>query len=300
MPPSASTTPSSPCSASNAGANGPAPKEGCFYTVTANGTNTLTVDLNGDDLSTVQPGTRVTLIPYWTMGTAFPASDAGRSFVASASDLASCHHPSDPPDGNLQLRHPQSHRPTFQAIWKSHPAVTARHYYFCCGGVARRAARRQTVVCDDDLLYPDAHFIVRNTATTALTFRPPGAVLMGRITVPVPTSWQEDSQSYFPVALPRPLAVDFNDSGLAASGAVGDSNGESVAVFDPVATGYNQAPSASYFLSGGVWRKQGAPATQDFGLTPLAPGSGLILHKMATDGTTVFWQNAPNYLVAQP
>ena len=48
------------------------PKEGSYYTVTANGTNTLAVSLNGDSLSTVAAGTTVTLIPYWTLGVAFP------------------------------------------------------------------------------------------------------------------------------------------------------------------------------------------------------------------------------------
>ena len=59
------------------------PKEGSYYTVTANGTNSLTVNLNGDSLSTVTAGTSVTLIPYWTLGTAFPASDAGTSYTTS-------------------------------------------------------------------------------------------------------------------------------------------------------------------------------------------------------------------------
>ena len=45
------------------------PKEGSFYTVTDNGANTLTINLNGDSLGTVVAGTTVSLIPSWTLGT---------------------------------------------------------------------------------------------------------------------------------------------------------------------------------------------------------------------------------------
>src|SRR5476651_347893 len=49
-------------------------KAGCFYTVTANTVDTLTIDLAGDLLTGAAPGDEFALVPYWTLGTAFPAS----------------------------------------------------------------------------------------------------------------------------------------------------------------------------------------------------------------------------------
>ena len=59
------------------------PKEGHNYTVTSNGSNTLTVDSSLDNLTGVVGNTRVTLIPYWTPATIFPSGDAGVSFTAT-------------------------------------------------------------------------------------------------------------------------------------------------------------------------------------------------------------------------
>ena len=63
----------------------PNPKEGHSYFVTANGTNTLTVDTSTDTLSGITAGMRVIVIPYWTPATIFPASDASVSFTPTTS-----------------------------------------------------------------------------------------------------------------------------------------------------------------------------------------------------------------------
>lgn len=42
------------------------PKEGHTYFVTANGSNTLTVNATGDNLTGITANTQVLLIPYWT------------------------------------------------------------------------------------------------------------------------------------------------------------------------------------------------------------------------------------------
>ena len=47
-------------------------KEGSYYPIVTNGTNSLTLSLDGDDLSSVTSGTRLSVIPYWTLATAFP------------------------------------------------------------------------------------------------------------------------------------------------------------------------------------------------------------------------------------
>ena len=50
-------------------------RNGAFFTVTGNDTNSITLDLNGDDLST-NATANVQIVPYWTLGTVFPAGGA--------------------------------------------------------------------------------------------------------------------------------------------------------------------------------------------------------------------------------
>ena len=57
------------------------PYEGHWYMVTANSASTVTVNLNGDTLSSVAAGTQVSVIPYWSLNSVFPASAAGVSFT---------------------------------------------------------------------------------------------------------------------------------------------------------------------------------------------------------------------------
>ena len=59
-------------------------KEGSYYPIVANGTNSLTVSLGGDDISSVTNDTRLLVVPYWTLGSAFPG---GRGIIPSASAL---------------------------------------------------------------------------------------------------------------------------------------------------------------------------------------------------------------------
>ncbi len=49
------------------------PKEGHTYPVTANGSNTLTVNTTTDNLTGITANTQLILIPYWTPATIFPA-----------------------------------------------------------------------------------------------------------------------------------------------------------------------------------------------------------------------------------
>ena len=59
------------------------PKEGHIYQITGNGPNTLLIDATSDNLTGIVASTQVTVIPYWTLATIFPASDAGVSSCSS-------------------------------------------------------------------------------------------------------------------------------------------------------------------------------------------------------------------------
>lgn len=273
-------------------AGGPTPKEGCFYTVVANGTNALTLDLNGDDLSAVQPGTRVTLIPYWTLGTAFPASDAGNSFVAADPNLEMA--------TTIRVASAKETSTTGASGPNSGEGSNSPSLCNFSDG-AWRSVTSPNVVRDDDLIFPDSHLVVRNNSTTPLTFRSTGTVLMAKFTVPVSTP-EANYALDLPVALPRPVGISLNDLGLINSGALAPAQDASTLTKDTLATydnaivGYNKTPTAIYYYAQGAWRKVDGSPAQDYGADMIPAGAGFTLHKGVGDGTTLFWLNSRNYL----
>ena len=260
------------------------PKEGSYYTVTANGTNTVTVNLNGDSLSTVTAGTTVTLIPYWTLGTAFPASDAGTSYVTSTSTATRNYQ--------TQIYMPDM---TSAGINLASPIS-----YFNYNSSWRLAGSDGTASYDDTVLPPTSYFTVRNTAT-ATTFTPTGGVYMNRVTAPLDT--QASGGQDNAVSVPRPVATALNDLGLITSGAFAVSNSpatrslqDTLLTYDNTAIGTNKASPVSYYYYNGGWRLTGSDGTADYGATTIPYGTGFTIRKVAVStGATSFWQNTRTY-----
>ena len=263
------------------------PKEGSMYTVTANGANSLTVNLNGDSLNSIASSvgnTSVTLIPYWTLATAFPSTNAGVSFVASTG----------PQIRNLAT---QILLPDLNSAGTD---LAANQYFYFYNGNWRLFGQDPAVAYDDTILLPTSHFIVRNTST-ATKFTPTGSVYMNRIAVPLDT--QTSSQQDNAVAVSRPANVTLNDLGLLASGSFTASTGpqlrnikDTLLTYDNSLVGTNKAYSATYYFYNGGWRLVGQSPDVDYGSTSLAYGTGFIIRKaVSTTGATAFWQNARNY-----
>src|SRR4026209_49094 len=89
------------------------PKEGHVYQITGNGPNTLLVDATSDNLTGIAANTQVTVIPYWTLATIFPAPDAGVSFTPTSS----------PPTYQTLLRFPNYSAPGINQPY------TAEYYF---------------------------------------------------------------------------------------------------------------------------------------------------------------------------
>ena len=260
------------------------PKEGSYYTVTANGTNTLTVNLNGDSLSTVAANTSVSLIPYWTLGTAFPATDAGNSYVVSTGTTTRTRQ--------TQILMPDL---TDAGINLSPSAI-----FFYYNSAWRLSGADSTVSYNDTILSPQTYFTLRNS-TTATTFIPTGGVYMNRTNTPLTTETTTAQDNA--VAVTRPTAVALNDLGLitngaftASTGSTTRTRGDTLLAYDNTASGTNKSPTAIYYYFNGAWRLSGADATVDYGMSTIPYGTGFTIRKVATStGATSFWQNTRNY-----
>ncbi len=259
------------------------PKEGHTYPVTANGSNTITVDTSADNLTGITANTQVVLIPYWTVATVFPATDANISFAPSTSSASLKTLVRVPNDAANGINLPY-----------------LADYYFSSNidGTSsnvgwRKVGDGNTVDHGDDVLLPDSYFVVRNqngAPTTALTAL--GSVLLKKLAVPLRTSTtgQQDN----PVSLLRPMDVALSMTGLNPTDGSFTAN-DQLLVYNNAQIGFNKSPSAVYYrdpANGFNWRLVGDNNLLDHGNDVIPLGTGFVVRKAATaSGANVFWTN---------
>jgi uncharacterized protein (TIGR02597 family) len=252
------------------------PKEGHIYPVNANGSNTLTVDTTADNLTGVTANTKVTLIPYWTPATIFPATDANVSFTPTTS----------PPTYQTLIRVPD-----YSAVGTN--LAFAAQYYFNSG-----AWRRVSDSLDhgDDPLVPDGYFVIENSnGAPTLPLINRGAVVLRKISPPLETATSTAQDN--PLGLVRPLDVALNATGLGpANGSFGAN--DQLLVFNNSQAALNKSPGIYYYDTSvgnsGGWRLTGdTVTTNDHGADIIPMGAGFIVRKAQTGtGQPVFWPNS--------
>jgi uncharacterized protein (TIGR02597 family) len=273
------------------------PKEGHTYNVTANGSNTLTVDTSSDDLGGIPANTQIVVIPHQTLGTVFPATDSNVSYTpttATRSFKTEILIPNFSPTG-------------------INPSASAIYFYSnnvngTTNNVGWRVVGDNTTPHDDDVLIPYGYFTVRNqNGAPGLTLTTIGSVLTKKFATPELTSATQGIDNSF--AMIRPIGVPLSSTGLnpadnsfVATTATRSFKDE-LLVFDNTAASINKSASAIYFYSNNVngttnnvgWRLVGDNTTPHDG-DVIAPGSAFIIRKAANGtGGTVFWTNAPTY-----
>lgn len=247
--------------------------EGRAYNVITNDSNTLTVDLGSDALDSASTGDIVSIIPHWTLNSAFPN---GAGILAS------------PSQGNrfTEILLPDNA--------SSGINLSATKIYYFNGGLWKQVGQGG-VNRGDDVLPLNSYFIVRQNVTTNSTMTALGAVAVAKLSLPLRglTETAQDNS----VGLIRASAVTLNDSGLVSSGAFAESpfpgtRSDELLTFDNNVAQKNKSSSAIYYYWNNGWRRVG-DGTTDFGDTQvLTPGSGFIIRK-ASNETSVIWTNAP-------
>jgi uncharacterized protein (TIGR02597 family) len=256
------------------------PKEGRIYQITGNTTNQLTVNNGGDDLSGVAATTQILVVPYHTLASVFPASDAGVSYIASSNPAV---HPTE-----ILI-------PNYAGVG-TNLATAATYFYF--NGHWRKAGDPGFPSRDDDALPNGGYFTVRN-AGTATTMTTLGSVLTKKATIPLVTRAAGQQDNF--VSVIRPVDVALSNLGLITSGAFQASTNAAVhtdelLVFAHTPAVQNRSASATYFYFNSHWRKVGDPGFPDRDADVISAGDGFVIRKGATPGgPLVYWTNAPTY-----
>lgn len=261
------------------------PKEGHTFLITGNAGNTVTVDTSLEDLSGITANTQVTIIPYWTLGTVFPASDVNVSFTGTTSTPTYKTEVSIPNDSANGINLPY-----------------LATYYFSSnangsGTSGWRIEGDNNTDRSDDILLPDSYFVVKNqNGAPTLPLTTLGAVLTKKLAVPLRT-WSGGPQDN-PAAIVRPLDVNLNMTGLnPADGSFtagnGTTTGDQLLVFSNSQVGFGKAPSVYYRDSSTMtWRLQGDLNQLDHGNDVIPLGTGFIVRKATAPTGNVFWTNS--------
>ena len=259
------------------------PKEGHTYPITANTSNTLTVQLGQDNLTGIPANAQLSVIPNWTLATVFPVTDQNVSFTPTTSTS----------QYKTQIRVPDVSAPGIDL-----PFI---NYFFSnnvngtSGNIGWRLMGDNTTDHGDDALLPDSYFMVRNlNGAPTLPLVTLGTVLTKKLVVPLLTSASTAQDN--PVSLLRPLDVALNATGLKmADGSF--VAGDQLLLFDNAVVGYDKIPKTYVQTSAanGPWRLLN-DNLNDRGNEIIPANTGFIIRKAMGSGQAAFWVN--NFPVA--
>jgi uncharacterized protein (TIGR02597 family) len=280
------------------------PKTGSVYAITANTASTITIDRNGDTLSSVN-GDQFSVSKFWTLSELFPpASSTGNPLTTGTAIVTSL-------NAIALQRRTEVLLPDSTTLGIN-LAPSASYYIIAANGTTILANqwRKQGFATDagNVQLWPDDSFIIRNpvSVTSATKFTVSGEVDMGTVAIQLNTRIggalnKQDNT----IGLTRPVDITLDALNLANTSAfVSSSNAilvnrrDELLVFNNGVTGLNKAPSATYFFNSGLtppqWRAQGG--TVNAGAVVIPAGSAIVVRKFGTaGGNTSFWLNSATY-----
>jgi uncharacterized protein (TIGR02597 family) len=247
--------------------------EGRAYNVVSNDATTLILDLGSDVLDAAAIGDAVSIVPHWSLDSAFPNGDG---IFAS------------PSPGN---RFSEVLLPDSTATGVN---LSSSKIYFFNAGIWKQVGQ-SSVNHGDDVLPLNSYFIVRQNVASNSTMTALGAVVLSKLSIPLrndPSASQDNA-----LALTRASAITLNNSGLIASGAFSPSplpgsRTDELLTFDNTAVAKNKSSSAVFYYWNNAWRQVGLGSTDVGSLAVFTPATGFIIRK-ATNTTSVVWTNAP-------
>lgn len=259
---------------------------GMIFDIASNTADTITLVNNGVTPTGLSAGTTFKVVPYWTLGTLFPATDQGVSFTPSASTL-----------GNA--RRTQILFPSVVGTGINRAAAST---FFFVTNSSWRSTTNSGVSADSTAILPDSYIIVRNptNAATGLKLTVAGSVNTAPMAVQLDRLSTGANDNY--VSVSRPTDQTLNDLGLISSGAftpsastLGNARKDQLLIFNNASIGINKAASATYYyltnLTTQGWRSTTDGST-DAGTNVIPAGAGVVIRKATSTNTnSQFWTN---------
>lgn len=232
------------------------------------------INLGSADLSGLAADDAIAIVPFWTLGSAFPE---GVAFHAETA----------PGDRVIEVIL------TNQAAVGGGLQVKDVFYFY--DGAWRKVGVSKSESFNSQVLEPSSAFVVRNNGATAKTSYFFGEVVTAPLAVPLQRSDSNLVDNF--VSIERPLDISLIELGLHDSGvfeATTDSNNPTdlLLLYSLSAGGKNKQPSASYFYFNNAWRKVGADINTAFDADIVSAGTGIAIRKaqsVQTDQLT--WVN---------
>lgn len=258
-------------------------REGRWYPIISNTGNSVTIDLNGDDLAGVTNADKFQINEFWTLSSLFPI---GNTAIHESA-------------GNLGFqRETEVSFPDQLSEGKN--LSPSRIFFLKSTGWVEAISGFPSA--DSVVLRPDSFIIIQHPADqtdTKLVIS--GSVDTELLTVQIDTSSTGEQDNY--VSVPRPVAMSLAQLGLIDSGAFTASAGnlgfqrqDELHLYVNSEVSEKKSASRVFFAVGNEWREavSGFPnVTNDL---LIQPGDSFFIRKKATvDGATVFWQNTPSY-----
>lgn len=263
----------------------PAGPQGRHFPIIAHGASSIDISAGAADLNGLAIDSRISVIPAWTLDSLFPAATQ-TTFHASTGPLATQR---------------VSELLFFDNTTVGTSLAPTRRFYVTASGWFEAGT---FLAAGSTVIAPGQAFLIRHPAgVAATTFVPNQQVYGGKVTLEIPVANGKSRDTM--LSPPRPVSLtlgrlDFapGDFVESASTAPVDRK-DQLLVYDNSQTGQNKLPVATYFRSGGQWRRDGTNAVSDS--VVIEPSAGLLLRKAAGGAdTVVLWKNAPVYEVTTP
>ncbi len=254
------------------------PFEGRTFAVEVAGASELIVtDPLSGDLSTVPAGTKIEVIPYWTLSTLFPPEDAGVTFEESPTVF----------DIRTQVIFQNSEAKGINKLGSD--------VYFFFNGHWRKRGESISLDFDDVLIELGAPLTIRGGNSNSFLFYLQGQVSLGRSAVFLRSEQGilQDNVSHSQI----PFAIALNSLGLVDSGAFEESSTvflikDLLLLFSNEQIAINKLPIDAYYYYGGGWRKIGGNINVDFGSDEVSPNTKIVVRKAVGMDSKVFvWQS---------
>jgi uncharacterized protein (TIGR02597 family) len=249
---------------------------GQYATITANTDSSITAEFEADILGALVAGDRVAIFPYWTLGTLFPAADAGSSFIASTSNLGSGRRTEIilPDLASTGINKAPEGTYFFNSNWRR------------VGNVSANA--------NDTIILPDAYLTIRGNNYASNTELVMTGSVVSKFVVPLTAGTIKTDNS---IGIPIPARLTFDQLNLVQSGAftastnnLGSGRRDELIVYTANANtpAFNRSPEGTYFYNG-FWRKVGDVSADRSGEL-LPENAVLVIRKYETNQTvTVDW-----------